>query len=529
MANPALPFGIDPDKYTDLVATYKRNRAKKEFAVNNDGATGTYPPIPKWDQIIKIKPGLPNPEEYLSFVGVDIGVIDIDDLSPETRLGVMRRLLVAEKTRSENVPEWRQKMVTVMTALDNAEDIISTLAWMFGPYIEKTGKIGKGLVKGAKGTSTAINFINKFLRGPELTRKAKHKYMNDRHYSARDRIMRGSGRTRAGKWLTENMGRLFQAAQASESLTGVGIQIGTIYGTLETAFFDDLTSLYLPIELYADKEQLRIGWHTPDAVPKILKRIEENEAKLARQPDPWIVQFYDWAKVNVPRRGYAGPLGRKIQGLIDIIKDNPFYEVESHALALAGFNMWAFMAGDGIRNYFEKMDIEKVSQLYDQPPITWNAISQSIMRGYGIQFDDDNKATGRARHTYTNIMAKAAADGLAFMKNHDAWLPRTNQTDTENFLHCQVISAASLTGGILSTSGVPLSVEKTLDEDLVFFSLDQAAVPPRDASPEAVERWGAFMKSKAGPDRVYWRRGGFARINLDYWRKLGLQPATFNN
>lgn len=529
MPNPNMPFGISPEAMDKMLADYKRNRAKKDFALNHDGKTGAYPPIPKWNEIIKIDPGLPSPIEYTLFVGVDIGAIDIDDLSPETRLAVMRRLAVADKFRNEDTPDWRNKMVRVMTALDNAEDIISTMSWIFGPYIEKTGKLGRGLVKGAKGASDTINFINKFLRGPELTRKAKHKYMDDRKMNAKTRVMRNAPKSKAGKWLNDNIGRLFQAAQASESLTGVGLQIGTIYGTLENAFFTDGTTLLTVGELFADRALRDVNFFYPGAQEIVNKRIEENEKKLAEQPVPWIKQLYDWAAVNLNRSSYNAPLAKKIRGFVDIIKDNPYYEIETHGLALAGFSMFAFMAADKLGPALNAVDQQRYALQVEDVPQVWNHISRSIMRGYGIQFNAADEPLGKARAIPRKALKVAAQDGNDFLANNNAWLPKNTDTDTNAFLHSQVISIASLTGGILSTTGVPLGVENTFDEQLAYFALDQAAMPPQNATLAEITAWATAMKAAAGPDIVNWRRGGLSKMNMAYWRAKGRQPAFFNN
>lgn len=529
MADPAIPFGISPADFDKLLAKHRANLAKKDFAVNRAGNPDNYPPVPKWDQVIKIDPRLPSPREYLAFVGADLGLIDIESLSPATQKSVLARLAVANKVRSENMPEWRQKMVTLMTALDNAEDIISTLAWLFGPYIEKTGRVGRGIVKGSKLSADGINFINKFLRGPELTRKAKHRYMDERKMNARTRTMRNVPRSKGGKWLRDNLGNLIQAAQASESITGVGLQIGVIYGTLENAFWDDSTTLLTVGELFADRELSRLGFFRPGAQQIVAKRIAENEAKLAKQPVPWIKQMADWINANSTNNVYNRGLNKKIQDLAKIIGDNPFFDIETHALAITAFNLFADMAGTSLRPHLDNMDHERFAKVYDEPPASWNHISRCIMRAYGIEFNKDYQAIGKARHRPQFVLDVARQAGADFLRNNGAWLPNDTATDTNVFLHSQVLSAASITGGILSTTGDPVGIESTLDEQMVIFALDQAACPPQDATIDEIAAWAKHMKARAGPDIERWRRGGFYELNMAYWRALGRQPAFFNN
>lgn len=529
MPDPAIPFGISPAQFNELLAKHKANLAKKDFAVNQADDPSKYPPIPRWDQVIKIDPRLPSPREYLAFVAADLGLVDIDSLSPQTQKAVLARLAVANKVRTENMPEWRQKMVTLMTALDNAEDIISTMAWLFGPYIEKTGRVGRGIVKGSKLSADGINFINKFLRGPELTRKAKHKYMDERKMNARTRTMRNVPRSKGGKWLRDNLGNLIQAAQASESITGVGLQIGVIYGTLENAFWDDSTTLLTVGELFADRELSRIGFFRPGAEAIIAKRIAENEAKLAKQPVPWIKQMADWINANSTNNQYSRGLNKKIQDLAKIIGDNPFFDIETHALALSAFNMFADMASVSLRPHLDTMDHERFAKVGEEPPVAWNHISRCIMRAYGIEFNKDYVAIGAARYRQRLILSVASEVGQDFLRNNGAWLPNDTATDTNAFLHSQVLTAASLTGGILSTTGDPVGIESTLDEQMVIFALDQAACPPQNASLDEIAAWARHMKARAGSDLEGWRRGGFYDKNMAYWRAMGRQPAFFNN
>lgn len=529
MPSPTLPFGITPAEFDRLQIKLRPDQKDKRFRLNNDKTKDPALPIPSWDQIIRLNPGLPDPKSYLAFVGVDLGVINVESLDEETQKTVARRLAVAEKVRSENMPDWRQKMVTLMTALDNTEDIISTAAWLLGPYLEKTGKPGKILVSGARGTSSGINFINKFLRGPELSRKAKHRYMDERKMNARDRVMRSQPKSKAGKWLANNLGNLIQAAQASESLTGIGLQIGTIYGTLENALWDDSTTLLTVGELFADRALRDVGFFRPGAQAIVAKRIEENEKILAKQPEPWIKRMANWINANSTNNIYNRGLNKKIQDLAKVIADNPYFELETHAQAITALNMVTIMTADNLRGHFETMDTDRFAEVYTEPPRVWNYITQSILRGYGIHLDKTGAALGAARHRAVPVLDQAREDAQNFLRNNHAWLPRDTNTDTEAFLHSMVISTASITGGILSTTGDPLTVAKTLDEDLVFFALDQAAVPPLGTSEADVETWARYMKANAGPDRSRWRRGGFYELNMAYWRFRGKVPALFNN
>lgn len=529
MPGPALPFGITPAEFDRLQIKLYPDGKNPRFALNQDPKKGPALPIPSWDQIIRLNPGLPDPKGYLTFVGVDLGLIDLKNLDDETQKAVARRLMVAEKVRSENIPEWRQKMITLMTALDNAEDIISTAAWLLGPYLEKTGRPGKVLVASAKGTSSGINFINKFLRGPELSRKAKHRYMDERKMNARDRVMRSQPKSKAGKWLSKNLGNLIQAAQASESITGVGLQIGTIYGTLENALWDDATTLKTVGELFADRALRDVGFFRPGAQAIVAKRIEDNEKLLAKQPEPWIKQMANWINANSTNNVYSYGLNKKIQDLAKVIADNPFYELETHAQAITGLNLALVMTADPLRGHFETMDTDRFNEVYTEPPRAWNYITQAILKSYGIALNANGEGLLKARHKPIPILDQAKIDAANFLKNNKAWLPKTTDTDTEAFLHAMVISTASISGGILSTTGDPLTVAKTKEEDLVFYALDQAAVPPLGTSETDVAAWAAYMMQKAGPDLTNWRRGGFYALNMAYWRQRGKVPALFNN
>lgn len=548
---PYLPAGITPAMIARMRADQLAALKKKQAQLQDDKTPKDKPPIPNWDDIIKLDPGLPSPLEYLKFVGVQIGAIDLHSLSPETQKAVLRRLSIAAKMADPNVPKWRQAMIQAMTAIDNVEDIFSTFIWLFSKPIESTGRAGRNLVRITAKADIALNNMNTALRGdflrggkkpllaksqtnailknPELSRKQKHKMMNERMFAARMRRMRGYARTTGGKWLAANVGKLFQAAQASETLTGVGLQIGTIYGTLENALWDDATTLKTVFELFADRELRRLNFFKPEAQAVIAQRIRTNEMILAAQPDPWVVKMYDWITGNLLNPAYMAPIGQKISGSIDVIRDNPLYDADTHAMAITNYNLFLSMQLDQLQEHLQSMDHERFATLYQPPTRTWNAITTSILAGYGIQFNREGFPLAAARYTPVKIMDKAATDTADFAAHWRAWVPDTVAADLDNFLNCQFITTASLASGIMSTDSVPVGVENTLDEQLLLFGLDQAAMPPRDATQPQIDAWVDYMKAHTGPDLDKWRRGGFYQLNMDYWRAQGKQPAFFNN
>lgn len=481
-------------------------------------------PVPGWNQVFSFDPKLPNPKAYFAFLATDLGILKPDQLDPDTRKAVMARMAAAEKVRNENMPEWRQKMVHVLTAIDDTQDIVQTIAWLGGPLLDRFGRIGRGAHMGLRKTSDALNFIQDRLRDPRLLRKAKNRYMNERKRTAGNTKWKYRPKSKAGKWLMENWGNLLTAGQASDSILGIGIQLGAIYGSLENAVWDDGMQLWRILRIETDKLDLRLGWYLPENRQKILKRIDENTRDLNNQKAPWVIQTLDYFSHKIEKLGEGLNLGIRPESLVYVMGDNPFFDLDTHARAVTAFNWWLEVEFDTWLEQLERWDLDRVATLNTRPPLIFRPETEAVLKAYGIRVGKNRQAIGAAQHRPQNVMAaaKQAADNL--VTNQKAWLPSTSASLDDQYLNANYNYSAALSGGILSTSGTPLTLENTPDDDLVLFAFDQGSLPPRDTNMEQLQTWARYMKAHAGQDRDGWRRQGFANLNRAYWLEKNRFP-----
>lgn len=504
---------------------YRQEQAKHPGVRNFKSTKDQIPiPLPGWNQILQFEPKLPSPTEYTLFVAADLGIIDPNKLDPPTRDAVLKRLDTAHKLRSQNMPEWRSKMVTALTAIDDTQDIVQTLAWLGGPLLDRFGKRGRAAHMGLKKTSDALNFIQDRLRDPRLLRKAKNQYMNDRKRNSRTTTWKYTPKSKAGKWLAANWGNLLTAGQASSSITGIGIQLGAIYGSLEGAIWDDAMQLWRVARIETDKLDLRLGWYFPQNKAKIEKRILENQRDLMNQDKPWVLQTLDYLDNKIQKLGSAFNLGIRPEAMTHIMSDNPLFDIDTHARAITAYNWWLEVEFDTWAEQLDRWDLTRVATLNARPPAVFRPVTEAILKAYGIRVGKNRQATGLAAPPLRNNMAQAKEDADNLIAHQDAWLPKTDDSLSDQYLHSNYNYTAALSGGIISNNHIPLTLENTLDDDLVLFAFDQGSLPPRSADLQQLQAWEKYMKAHAGPDRQGWRRQGFADLNRAYWFKQNRFP-----
>ena len=140
-------------------------------------------------------------------------------------------------------PIWRQKIIALMTALDDVEDQLSTILWIVGWVAKKW--IPKPLLGGldkVKKVNDSLDCAGKALGGVGVGRGGKSDYMEC--IAAKQRRARAAIAQKKGllAWLRSNWGQLLEAAQASGTWTDVGIQLGPIMAVVEDGWWGGMNS-----------------------------------------------------------------------------------------------------------------------------------------------------------------------------------------------------------------------------------------------------------------------------------------------
>jgi len=143
------------------------------------------------------------------------------------------------KTRVSPVPEILQWIPPVITKIDDAQDLLTTALWLAKPLIRRLPSrfvpyVGWALL--ASDISNIITTILSLAMTPGLTKPEIHKKVRDTKWSKAGRIARVAEYLRPSGW-RRKLGDYLQAAQAAETVTGSGLVLGAIMGTLSDSIY----------------------------------------------------------------------------------------------------------------------------------------------------------------------------------------------------------------------------------------------------------------------------------------------------
>ncbi len=211
-------------------------------------AAGPRPPesptIPSWDERLHVQ--VRRPITPATLVRLQREREDAPDpaIAQADRDYWRTRQRLIRQAQESGVPYWRQVATSVVTSLDNVQDVASTLAWLGGPLLRSLGRIGTILHGEAVAGVSAAGWLERTLGGPVPGRAGKHKYTQQRPANARTRTGLIGGLQRGMEWFGREHGHLLEAAQASDTLFGVGLTLGAIVGALEETYWRTGQQLY---------------------------------------------------------------------------------------------------------------------------------------------------------------------------------------------------------------------------------------------------------------------------------------------
>lgn len=135
-------------------------------------------------------------------------------------------------TKKSPVPEALQWVPDVINKIDDAQDLLTTALWLAKPLIRKLPMRVIPFVGWALTISDIANLATMTLSmsmTPGLIKPDIHKKLKDTKYKKKDMTERVAKFLKPGGW-RRKFGDILQAAQASETVTGIGLTLGSVMG-----------------------------------------------------------------------------------------------------------------------------------------------------------------------------------------------------------------------------------------------------------------------------------------------------------
>ena len=222
-------------------------------------------------------------------------------LSPEQLAEIQRRKQRAIAMRRSQIPEWRQRMIAVLTAMDDIQDAVATAAWLaraIGVFYPPALPVAGGLMTAA----TILDMIMLIDPLRWATKDIKRAVRDKQRANPRGKTMRQgtqggtdakpwSWGKQADKWardaveknkaageaiskllprkyrdawakaaqLAPTLGEAIQAAQTTDQFLGIGLSLGPLFGAGEEAFWRRIKGDQGPAGAQAAKATRAVG------------------------------------------------------------------------------------------------------------------------------------------------------------------------------------------------------------------------------------------------------------------------------
>jgi len=222
-------------------------------------------------------------------------------LSPEQLAEIQRRKQRAIAASRSQIPEWRQRMIAVLTALDDIQDAVATAAWLaraIGVFYPAALPVAGGLMT-ASTILDAIMLIDPLRWATkDLKRAVRDKQRNNPRGKTMQKGTQGgtdakpwSWSKQADKWaqdaveknkaageiasrllpkkyrdawkkaaqMAPTLGDAIQAAQTTDQFVGIGLSLGPLFGAGEEQFWRRIKGDQGPAGARAAKATRAVG------------------------------------------------------------------------------------------------------------------------------------------------------------------------------------------------------------------------------------------------------------------------------
>lgn len=499
--------------------------------------------LPAWDDVIHIRPRPEvTPAQRAQLAGERRAGI-VPTLDPAIVAELDRRARIAENIRESAVPEWRRQVIKVLTAADNVEDILSTAEWISRP-LQAVIPGGRAVGRAARGTSSALDRIQTVLRGPSIVgRRQKSKAEQQRRANARTRKGKVRGVQRAQQWVKDNFGKLLEAGQAADTITGIGISLGGIFGALEEAQDRAIMSAWSGGKAVIALAAAAVPGIDPELAAVLRAQADESINEVRATGVPLIEQIERTARQvgaaayrltpmgmvagvedavrAIRAEGLGAWLARAAGAAAAVATENPHYSPGDHAAALYVSGLANAPLAAALTYVSTLAPGARLAELPMPRTIVRNPVTRALLEDQGARFDARGRALGEWAEPAQTVLEWTDATIASSSSARATWLPASFREDPEQLLHALIeahlpATALLLTGDV---AGIATQYEPAVRAELMLHHT--GIYPPRDLPDAQLRAWldAQIAAAEASPedyDERTWRA-----ITARFWSLAG--------
>jgi len=489
--------------------------------------------IPQWDDVLHIQPrpeltpqqraiwrnvwngmktATPTPQEQITLLErIRGGDLVIRDLDQRVTQELARRYLIAAQMQATAVPEWRQKMIRILTVLDNIEDDLSTAERLTRPILARIpgGAVASRVMRS---TSQVLDHFQAVLRGPSIAgRREKKRAKDQRQPNVKTRGGVLGGIQKGLDWVKRNWGPLLEGAQSADNHLGVGLQLGAIYGALEEAQDRALMSAWNAgkwaaagtLSLYAigapdvqaslrEQQALAIDEIRKTGVP-LAEQLSAATYALTRAilPAPLIAAAGAAAATIEKTTGidWFRRLAGTSQSIAYATQSNPAFDPGEIALALYRAPAVNAFMGHALNATLPLIDAEQLGDLRAPAPRIRDSVTRDILEDMGALIDLEGHALNEGAERPLTL-ERAMDRGLNDWSRHNPrWLPASPASEVDHFMHALAETSIPVTA--FELTGAFDGIRDIWEPELraVMMAEHLGTYPPRDIARADIERW----------------------------------------
>jgi len=484
------------------------------------------PSIPSWDDTLHVQLRRPITAQTLLRLQRERPGYEDDTLSAADRKWWRDRAAMIDRAEKSGVPYWRQSMTGVITALDNVQDIVATAAWMGGPLLRRLGKIGTLLHGQVKEGAVVLNTMERSLGGPLPTGREKHKHMNERKANARKRTGLIGGLQRGLDWFGKSQGHLLEAAQASDTLFGVGLTLGAVMGALEETYWRTGQKAYYTAMTAANAaiaELAGLSRAGQAAAREATARYAAIGLEVAPAPPiEWATTLWDQIQNPSPLVRTWAAWAHHIDPLLS---DFPLSEGETALLALAGAGA-SLATAPAVSAIAGALSSSQIRDLLVPPPRVNNEATRAMLEMLGAPIDEAGVAGGAWAAPEITLEEHTDLTLKQWLRSAKPWLPADPTSNRAQLIHQLVEANAPATAALLTGDASSLHDRTTPEDQFLFHTIELHVQPPWWAPRALIEGWINHMLEAQAQDPDAWRAKSFRELSTAYWAAQGAPTQT---
>ncbi len=517
--------------------------------------------IPEWQDVIHIRPRAEltredrriwkrylktTAQKFTTVADLRAGISDAEKslleaqgITPDKLETLLRGRQIYQDIRRSQIPEWRRKIVQVLTKLDNVQDQISTILWITDPITRRWGptRVASTI---AHRVGDLISDIERAMAGPlmpgyrTIGRGAAAKRTpigashsvraTDRKHvatqtpqSSRQQTGKGGILQRAVKWLQKSQGHLLEAGQALDTWVGVGISLGTIFGALEEAQDRLIISAWEGAK-FAVAGVGRSLTKPGSDLDQILR--EQQDASVQRVKEtgaPLVAQMQGWITRGARAIPPFNALILTIEAAAHIMRDNDTYTSAEHALALYHTATITPLLAQTLSYIDDDAVVEMIPNLAPAAPRILNEYTRELLMDEGATITTSGHLIGEWQEPPTTLEQLIGQMIEESTLARATWLPERVATDQERLIHELVAANAPGTSMLLYGAEETLRVTPAPEQRAIILAMHHDALPPPGTPRATLRAWldAQIAAINRDPTSYGWRE--WRDVTQKYW------------